>query len=115
MCGEVDLGRRLFRVFRLRRKRDVDFHFDKFYAKLLHLVKVWRCSTKLKAKLTRSWLADWCVRYGVIDKNERERAANEVSSMQPDNCTLRTKRTNLEHSLDEYSANEVYLFFCFHF
>lgn len=113
---EMDVERRLFRMFRLRCKRDLSFHFDKFYAKLLRLVKVWRCSTKLKRRLTRAWLADWCVKYGVVDENKQvvNEEQQSILSTVPE-CASGIEKSDLENTLVDYSENEIYLFFCFHF
>jgi len=115
VCGEVDVERRLFRVFRLACKRDIGFHFDKFYAKLLRLAEVWRCSNKLKAKLTRSWLTNWCAKYGIVDKDERSTKEEQQSISTRPECTSQTGKSDLEETLDHYSEDEIYLFFCFHF
>lgn len=92
-------------MFRLRSKRHVDFRFDDFYEELLRLANVWRCSTKLKAKLTRSWLANWCSKYGIV--YEKDQPTNEEST--------ETGKSDLEKTLAAYDEDEIYLFFCFHF
>jgi hypothetical protein len=112
--NEIDLEQRLFRIFRLRCKRDVDFHFDEFYEKLLRLVEVWRCSEKLKAKVTkRPWLARWCRKYDIVHTDKSTAANKERSSSV--SIKSEVERSELAEMLDDYGEDEIYLFFCFHF
>lgn len=120
---EVDLERRLFRIYKFRCRRNGGitlFDGNKFHAKLARLVDKWSCPDSLKAKLTKTWLANWCKKYGVTDTSVDLTHANDiihcdVNGDDKTNLINKADDANLEKILLDYDADEVYLCFCFQF
>lgn len=126
----IDLERRLLRVYRSHygfsqqlQSSTPSFSFDEFYKKLQNLLEKWGCSVRLKSKISRSWLADWCVKYGICGEqpldniHDADSLADEVTvklEVPPDDAIIESD-ADLEIMLRDYQEDEIYLCFCFQF
>lgn len=104
---ENELERRLYRVYRLNRRRNAAWDGSRFYETVTKLLDKWCCPENLKAKVDEQWLEKWCDKYQVQKKRSVDPEITSDDSGTVDETT--------EDILREYQEDEVYVCFCFQF